>query len=47
MNAETSPTRLGLYGLMLGLCGDEKDAALMEQRVVNKGRTSFGWGSTE
>jgi hypothetical protein len=44
MNAETSPTRLGLYGLMLGLCGDEKDAALMEQRVVNKGEDEFRLG---
>lgn len=44
MNAETSPTRLGLYGLMLGLCGDEKDAQLMEQRVVNKGEDEFRLG---
>jgi hypothetical protein len=44
MNAETSPTRLGLYGLMLGLCGDEKDAQLMEQRVVNKGDDEFRLG---
>ncbi len=28
------PTRLGLYGLLLGLCGTEEDAALMEQKIV-------------
>jgi hypothetical protein len=30
---ETTPTRLGLYGLMLGLCGDGSDAALMATKV--------------
>ncbi len=32
-NKETSPTRLGLYGLLLGLCGDEEDAAVMEKKI--------------
>ncbi len=27
-------TRLGLYGLMLGLCGDPGDAPLMEQKIT-------------
>lgn len=27
-------TRLGLYGLLLGLCGSSEDAALMENRIV-------------
>lgn len=26
-------TRLGLYGLMLGLCGDDTDAALLEKKI--------------
>lgn len=29
----TSPGRLGLYGMMLGLCGTEADAELMEQKI--------------
>lgn len=29
-------TRLGLYGLMLGLCGDEKDAVTMEKKITEK-----------
>jgi hypothetical protein len=29
-------TRLGLYGLMLGLCGDESDAAVMQQKILEK-----------
>jgi len=31
---ETPATRLGLYGLMLGLCGNPEDAPLMEQRIT-------------
>ncbi|MGE3314215.1 MAG: hypothetical protein AB7O26_03790 [Planctomycetaceae bacterium] len=31
---ETSPTRLGLYGLMLGLCGTQEDAELMEKKIA-------------
>lgn len=31
---ETAVTRLGLYGLMLGLCGDEEDARLMKARIT-------------
>lgn len=30
---ETSPTRLGLYGLLLGLCGNEEDAQLMRAKI--------------
>ena len=29
----TSVTRIGLYGLMLGLCGNEKDAELMQEKI--------------
>jgi len=31
---ETDPTRLGLYGLMLGNCGDESDAKMFHDIVV-------------
>ena len=30
----TPATRLGLYGLMLGLCGTEEDKKLMEQKIT-------------
>ena len=33
-DSETAPTRLGLYGLMLGLCGDEEDAQLMLDKIL-------------
>ena len=33
---KTSAGRLGLYGLMLGLCGKPEDAAIMEARIVEK-----------
>lgn len=29
----TMPTRIGLYGLMLGLCGQKDDAAFLEQMI--------------
>ena len=44
MNPETSPTRLGLYGLMLGLCGDETDAKLMEAKVVDTDENDYRLG---
>jgi hypothetical protein len=31
---DIAPTRLGLYGLLLGLCGTPDDAQLMEQRIL-------------
>ena len=31
---DTAVTRLGLYGLMLGLCGNEEDAKLMAGRIT-------------
>lgn len=31
---DTPVTRLGLYGLMMGLCGESEDAALMRDRIV-------------
>lgn len=30
------PTRLGLYGMMLGLCGTPEDAQLLESKIVEK-----------
>ena len=44
LNPETSPTRLGLYGLMLGLCGNDEDIKLMEQRVVETGDNDYRLG---
>lgn len=34
---KTSPSRLGLYGLMLGLCGKPEDASIMEERIFKTG----------
>lgn len=34
MDPKTSVTRIGLYGLLLGLCGTEEDALAMEQKIV-------------
>jgi len=42
-NPETSPTRLGLYGLLLGLCGTEEDAAAME-KIIFKPTEEFRLG---
>jgi len=33
---ETSPTRLGLYGLMLGLCGNDSDARKMQEMIAKE-----------
>lgn len=30
---QTSPSRLGLYGLMLGLCGKDNDALVLEKKI--------------
>lgn len=32
--SDTPPTRLGLYGLLLGLCGKKADAKLMEKKIL-------------
>jgi hypothetical protein len=34
MDPKTSVTRIGLYGLLLGLSGNEEDAALMEKKIL-------------
>jgi len=34
-SSETSVSRLGLYGLLLGLCGKEEDAAAMKEKILN------------
>lgn len=33
---ETQQTRLGLYGMMIGLCGDEVDAQKLEERILKE-----------
>jgi hypothetical protein len=33
---ETPATRLGLYGLLIGLCGTQEDAKAIEQRIVQE-----------
>ena len=33
---DTPPTRIGLYGLLLGLCGEASDAKLMEKKILEK-----------
>lgn len=35
MDPETPVTRLGLYGLLLGLCGQKEDAAAMEYKILH------------
>lgn len=34
MDPETPVTRMGLYGLLLGLCGNDEDAELMKQKIL-------------
>ncbi|HTN00365.1 MAG TPA: hypothetical protein VL132_00715 [Planctomycetaceae bacterium] len=36
-SAETSPGRMGLYGLLLGLAGNADDAELMQQKITESG----------
>ncbi|MFN0052585.1 MAG: hypothetical protein ACKV0T_10355 [Planctomycetales bacterium] len=36
MNPKTPASRIGLYGLMLGLCGTADDVALMEKKIVEQ-----------
>lgn len=33
-NSETPATRLGLYGMMIGLCGNEADAKMLESKIL-------------
>ncbi len=40
---ETPSTRIGLYGMLLGLCGKPEDASIMESRIfVNDGEFRLG-----
>ncbi|MCA9075261.1 MAG: hypothetical protein KDA93_09530 [Planctomycetaceae bacterium] len=32
---DVAPTRLGLYGMLLGLCGNSEDAALMKEMILH------------
>lgn len=34
VDPQLSPSRLGLYGLMLGLCGEDQDALILKKKVV-------------
>jgi len=43
-NPEKSTLRLGLYGVMLGFCGNDEDVKLMEQRVVETGDNDYRLG---
>lgn len=36
VDKEIVPTRLNLYGMMLGLCGDEEDEALLKKKILEK-----------
>ena len=36
VDPDTPVTRLGLYGLLLGLCGQEADAALMKSKILER-----------
>lgn len=40
---DTPVTRMGLYGLLLGLCGDDNAAAVMQKKILNP-ETSFRLG---
>ncbi|MCA9083625.1 MAG: hypothetical protein KDA81_06200 [Planctomycetaceae bacterium] len=35
MDADTPVTRMGLYGLLLGLCGQEEDAVAMKDKILH------------
>ncbi len=41
---EMSPERLGLYGMMLGLCGTDADAEFLRQQIGQPGAGSFRFG---
>lgn len=40
----TTQTRLGLYGLLLGLCGDDADASVLEKRILQPSKEEFRLG---
>lgn len=37
-SSDTAPTRVGLYGLLLGLCGKAEDAKLMKKKILEKSK---------
>ncbi|QDU81504.1 hypothetical protein Pla110_32460 [Polystyrenella longa] len=43
IRAATLSTRMGLYGLMLGLCGKDEDAKLLEEKITEQ-KTDFRLG---
>jgi len=44
-NSETFPERLGLYGMMLGLCGNENDAEFLLRQIDPQEDTKFRFGT--
>jgi hypothetical protein len=42
---QASPDRLGLYGMMLGLCGDATDMAFLKEQLGNPLDPSYRFGS--
>ncbi|MCR9197838.1 MAG: hypothetical protein NXI04_04305 [Planctomycetaceae bacterium] len=42
--ADTSPERLGLYGMMLGLCGNQDDAAFLRRQILNGSSDELRFG---
>ena len=44
VSADTPVTRLGLYGLLLGLCGQQADAKLMQDKITSTSTDDFRLG---
>lgn len=42
--ADTSPERLGLYGMMLGLCGNADDAAFLRKQILSGSSDELRFG---
>lgn len=42
--ADTSPERLGLYGMMLGLCGNQDDAAFLRRQILSGSSDELRFG---
>ncbi len=43
-NPQTGPERVGLYGLMLGLCGNDEDATFLVRQMTNSASGDFRFG---
>jgi hypothetical protein len=44
-NSQTTPERLGMYGMMLGLCGDQSDAEFLREQMGVPGSDDFRFGA--